>query len=63
MTTAQQPLLRVDNLTKHFDLDRGFFARRGAVFADEMAGPASDATRLGSELAARLVAAGAGKLL
>ena len=33
------------------------------VFADEVAGPASDATRLGSELAARLIAAGAGKLL
>jgi hydroxymethylbilane synthase len=33
------------------------------VFADEVAGPAAEALRLGSELAARLVAAGAGKLL
>jgi hydroxymethylbilane synthase len=34
-----------------------------AVFADEVAGRAQDAARLGSELAARLVAAGAGALL
>lgn len=34
-----------------------------SVFADELTGPAADALRLGSELAARLVAAGAGKLL
>mgnify|MGYP002784404168 FL=1 len=34
-----------------------------AVFADELAGPATDAARIGSELAARLVASGAGALL
>ncbi len=34
-----------------------------AVFADEIAGPAADAARLGGELAGRLVAAGAGRLL
>jgi hydroxymethylbilane synthase len=34
-----------------------------SVFADELTGPAADALGLGSELAARLVAAGAGKLL
>lgn len=33
------------------------------VFADETAGPATEALRLGGELAARLVAAGAGRLL
>jgi hydroxymethylbilane synthase len=33
------------------------------VFADDIAGPATDAPRLGAELAARLVAAGAGKFL
>jgi len=33
------------------------------VFADEVTGPAADAPRLGAELAARLVAAGAGSLL
>jgi hydroxymethylbilane synthase len=33
------------------------------VFADAVAGPASDAMRLGGELAMRLVAAGAGRLL
>ena len=34
-----------------------------AVYADAVAGPATDAARLGSELAAQLVAAGAGALL
>jgi len=33
------------------------------VFADQVTGPAADALRLGAELAARLIAAGAGKLL
>jgi hydroxymethylbilane synthase len=33
------------------------------IFADEISGPAADAARIGSELAARLVAAGASRLL
>lgn len=33
------------------------------IFADETSGPAADAARLGSDLAQRLVAAGAGRLL
>jgi hydroxymethylbilane synthase len=33
------------------------------IFADRISGPATDAARLGSELAARLVAAGASRLL